>query len=59
MLNGPDLFCFLFGLLTAEGNSAWLGSPLPVPFLSRQLSESLPFPTPSRLLDRDKDSGEP
>lgn len=55
----PDLFCFLFGLLTAEGNSAWLARPLLVPFLSRQLSESLPFPTPSRLLDRDKASGEP
>lgn len=59
MLYWPDLFCFLFGLLTAEGNSAWLGRPLPVPFRSRQLSESLPFPMPSRLLDRDKDSGEP
>lgn len=59
MLNWPDLFCFLFGLLTAEGNSGWPGRPLPVPFLSRQLSESLPLPTPSRLLDRDKDSGDP
>ena len=55
----PDLFCFLFGLLTAVGNSEWLGNPFPVPFLSRQLSESLPLPIPSRLLDRDKDSGEP
>lgn len=53
------MFCFLFGLLTAEANSVWLARPLLVPFLSRQLSESLPFPTPSRLLDRDNDSGEP
>lgn len=53
----PDLFCFLFGLLTAEGNSVWFGSPFP--FLSLQLSESLPLPTPSLLPDRDKDSGEP
>lgn len=55
----PDLFCFLLGLLTAEGNSVWLGRPLPVPFLSLQLSESLPLPTPSLLLERDRDSGEP
>lgn len=55
----PDLFCFLFGLVTVEGNSVWLDRPLPAPFRSLQLSESLPFPMPSRLLDRDKDRGDP
>lgn len=57
--SSPDLFCFLLGLQTDTGNSAWLGRPFPPPFLSLQLSESLPLPTPSLLPERDRDRGEP
>lgn len=52
----PVLFCFLLGLM-GDVKSVCAGSPLP--FLSLQLSESLPLATPSLLPERDRASGDP
>lgn len=52
-----DLFCLRLGLPTEAANSLGLGGP--IPFRSLQLSDSLPLPKCSRLLDLERDIDEP
>lgn len=52
-----DLFCFRLGLPIDETNSLWVVGAIPL--WSRQLSDSLPFPKCSRLLERERDIDEP
>lgn len=52
-----DLFCLRLGLPIDAANSLWLAGP--IPFRSLQLSDSLPLPRCSRLLDLERDMDEP
>lgn len=52
-----DLFCLRLGLPIEAANSLWLAGP--IPFRSLQLSDSLPLPRCSRLLDLERDIDEP
>ena len=52
-----DLFCLRLGLPIEVANSPWLVDP--IPFRSLQLSDSLPLPKCSRLLDLERDIDEP
>lgn len=52
-----DLFCLRLGLPIEAANSLWLAGP--IPFRSLQLSDSLPLPKCSRLLDLERDTDEP